>query len=207
MKQYLSIPKDISRNLSIYAFDKLDGSNIRAEWSRKHKAFTKFGSRTVLLGEDHPTLGKAIQLVKTKYEIALTEIFLPEGFEEVTCFFEFHGPRSFAGFHNPEDDLTVTLIDVNVYKKGFLFPQEFIKLFKSVDTPALLHVGNVTHEFEQEVRTGVLQGMTFEGVVCKASVSVKKGYPPTMFKIKNKAWIDKVIEFCKGDEKLAATLL
>jgi hypothetical protein len=35
MKAYRSIDKRIIPNIFIYAFDKLDGSNIRVEWSRK----------------------------------------------------------------------------------------------------------------------------------------------------------------------------
>ena len=52
MKQYPSISHDI-RSVQAYAFDKLDGSNIRAEWHPK-KGFWKFGSRTRLLGTDQP---------------------------------------------------------------------------------------------------------------------------------------------------------
>ena len=43
MKQYPTIPKTI-QSIDIIAFDKLDGSNIRAEWNPK-KGFYKFGSR------------------------------------------------------------------------------------------------------------------------------------------------------------------
>jgi hypothetical protein len=43
MKTYPSISRDIVGQ-PIYAFDKLDGSNIRAEWSKKN-GFHKFGSR------------------------------------------------------------------------------------------------------------------------------------------------------------------
>ena len=33
MKTYPSITKDIRDDIHIYAFDKLDGNNIRAEWT------------------------------------------------------------------------------------------------------------------------------------------------------------------------------
>jgi hypothetical protein len=207
MKSYPSIPKEILYGTPVYVFDKLDGSNIRAEWSRKHKGFVKFGSKTVLIGEDHPILGKSISTVKNKYEKDLTDIFLKEQFQEVVCFFEYYGPSSFAGFHNTEEEQTVTLIDVNVHKKGMLYPNEFVKLFKHVEIPNLLHVGPVGPEIEELIRSGNMHGMTFEGVICKTISPIKKGYPPTMFKIKNRAWIQKVKEFCNGNAELEAQLL
>jgi hypothetical protein len=47
--------------------------------------------------------------------------------------------------------------------------------------------------------------MTFEGVVCKGS-STTKAAMPTMFKIKSKAWLEKLKEYCKGNDKLFAML-
>ena len=53
MKSYRSIPfaNKIPENETFYVFDKLDGSNIRAEWNPK-KGFYKFGSRSQLLTPD-----------------------------------------------------------------------------------------------------------------------------------------------------------
>ena len=50
----------------IYAFDKLDGSNIRAEWNPK-RGFYKFGSRNSMIDEKSPHLGEAVVLFKKKY--------------------------------------------------------------------------------------------------------------------------------------------
>ena len=74
MKQYPSIDATVRRGILVYAFDKLDGSNIRAEWDRK-KGFTKFGSRNVLIDETESALGASIPLIKQKYEKDLTDIF------------------------------------------------------------------------------------------------------------------------------------
>ena len=54
MKQYPSISGKLV-NTKIYAFDKLDGSNIRGTWSKK-RGFYKFGTRTQMLDEnyEHP---------------------------------------------------------------------------------------------------------------------------------------------------------
>lgn len=48
MKQYPSINGQISYEFPVYVWDKLDGSNIRAEWSKKN-GFYKFGTRERLL--------------------------------------------------------------------------------------------------------------------------------------------------------------
>jgi hypothetical protein len=70
MKEYPSIPAaadllarpDDYLGRAFVAFDKLDGSNIRAEWDRK-KGWHRFGSRRRLLDASNPLLGQAIQLI------------------------------------------------------------------------------------------------------------------------------------------------
>ena len=70
----------------------------------------------------------------------------------------------------------------------------------------LLYHGNANQIFEDDVRNGKLQGITFEGIVCKGA-PLKKGYPPLMFKIKTDAWTQKLKEYCKDDEQLFQKLL
>lgn len=199
MKSYPSIETEI-RDGEYYVFDKLDGSNIRAEWSRKHKGFTKFGSRNVLLDETNQILGPAIPLIKAKYEKVLTEIFISERFEKATCFFEFFGPNSFAGNHEPQDEKNVVLFDIDVFKQGILDPKEFLDLFKDtgVDHAKLLYHGNLTKDFIESVRNGTLEGMTFEGVICKARRQ-KKFNAPDMIKIKSTSWLEKLKDKYKDD--------
>jgi hypothetical protein len=178
-------------HLPVIAFDKLDGSNIRCEWNRK-KGLHKFGSRKVLLGADHTVLGKAESYALAKYGDALGRIFTAQRWPETTCFFEFHGPRSFAGLHEPDDAHTVTLIDVSVLKQGMLRAREFVKLFGDVvEIPRVLHDGNPTQDFIDAVKNSTLSGMTYEGVVCKGA-PLKNGYPPHMWKLKSLAWIQAV---------------
>lgn len=43
MKAYPSILSQIRTDVPIIAFDKLDGSNIRAEWSKNKKDFLHLG--------------------------------------------------------------------------------------------------------------------------------------------------------------------
>lgn len=196
MKTYPSIPKDISTDYNIYAFDKLDGSNIRAEWSKK-RGFYKFGTKTQMLGEDHPVFGEAVPLIRSSYEKDLTEVFKEKKYENVVCFFEFYGPNSFAGYHEKEDH-KVTLLDVSPLRKGIIGPTEFIDDYGHLDIPKVLYYGKANSFFVDAVRSGTLEGMSFEGVICKALV----GKNTTMFKVKNKAWLDKLKGLCKDDEKL-----
>lgn len=112
MKKYLSITHEISRDVDIHAFDKIDGSNIRAEWSRNRGAFYKFGSRKRLIDENDEQLGETVGLIRSKYEGDLDDIFRREGYRKVVCFFEFYGPSSFAGLHRDEGH-DIILLDVS----------------------------------------------------------------------------------------------
>ena len=67
MKPYPSISTKIRPDVPVYVFDKLDGSQIRAEWTPK-SGFGNFGSRKRALESSHPWLGEAIALVRDKYE-------------------------------------------------------------------------------------------------------------------------------------------
>jgi hypothetical protein len=200
MKSYPSITKDIRQDIYIYAFDKLDGSNIRAEWNSK-RGFYKFGTRHQLMDEKSMPFARAIPLIKEKYEDDLAAVFKEQGWKDALCFFEFWGPSSFAGFHNFEEKMDVTLLDVNPYKEGILVPTEFIKYFGHLDTAKVLYEGHVSVELFDKVKQSTLQGMTYEGVVCKGA-NDKKTKMPIMFKIKSHTWLDKLKEYCKGDESL-----
>lgn len=191
MKQYPSIGTIPDPNLEYTVFDKLDGSNIRAEWNPK-KGFYKFGSRKVLLSETDPKFGKAIALIKSQEEQ------IAHGLNSLTklgavCYFEFVGTKSFAGFHEDEDDHRSVLIDVDLERQGQMDPEDFLKAFLHVEwLPRVLHRGKVTQDFLEAVRAGTLPRMTFEGVVGK-SRKPGKWAPPHMFKTKNRAWIQAVI--------------
>lgn len=204
MKEYPTISREIHYGRSIYVFDKLDGSNVRAEWTPKKK-FHKFGSKNRLIGTDQAFLPEAEELIKSNFEKQLSDIFRKERYVKAIGFFEFWGPNSFAGQHIDEDH-EVSLIDINPHKKGILLPRNFYRLFGKLNIAQLLYHGNANNIFEEEVKSGKLQGMTFEGVVCKGA-PLKNGYPPLMFKIKSDAWIKKLKEFCQGDEKLFNELL
>ena len=153
------------------------------------------------MDENSVPFGKAISLIKEKFENDLTVIFKERSWKDALCFFEYHGPSSFAGNHNFEEAMTVTLIDVNPYKEGIMLPEEFIKYFGHLDIAKVLYEGYLSAELIDNVKQSTLNGMTFEGVVCKGA-NDKKTKMPIMFKIKSHAWLEKLKDYCKGDETL-----
>lgn len=198
MKSYPSIQKRFARKENYYFFDKLDGSNIRAEWSKK-QGFYKFGSRTQLINQDHPQLGEAVLLIKN-LEKYFNNYAKENKVDRFVAFFEFFGENSFAGSHDNEEH-KVVLIDVSEYKKGFMSPDIFIKTFEqsNIEIPKLLYIGKPTEPFFESVKNGSLCGMTFEGVIGKRKTGKTTH---DYFKIKNNAWLDKLKEKCGNNTAL-----
>ena len=202
MLSYPSINKTIIHT-PIYAFDKLDGSNIRVEWTRK-SGFHKYGTRTRLLSSDEEPLGEAINLFEKDFRLELQPIMRKIKAERITLFLEFYGENSFAGFHENEQHY-LSLFDVSIFKKGFMLPKEFLSIFEGVvPTSKLLYQGNPNSDFVKQVKDGRLQDMTFEGVVCKSQILTKN--KQVRFKVKNQAWLDKLKTKCGDDRKLYAQL-
>lgn len=196
MKTYPTIPKQV-HNVSVYAFDKLDGSNIRAEWSRK-RGFYKYGTRKRLLAPDESPLGGAIELINDEYGVELSDRLKEERAESAVCYFEFFGENSFAGFHEEHDNFKVVLFDISIHKRGFLPPREFMDFAWGLETPKLVYQGNANQPFVRAIREGTYHEVTFEGVVCKY-VDRKQ---VKMFKVKSQAWLDRLKFKCGEDSKL-----
>lgn len=205
VKTYPSISYAAESHLPIVAFDKLDGSNIRAEWTSK-KGWHKFGTRNRLVDATDPIFGRAPSLIQTKYGDTLAQRLKDAGFDKAMCFFELWGPSSFAGMHKLEEELTVTLFDVAPFAQGILEPARFLKLAEGLDHAKVLYEGPVTPEFIESVRARTLPGMTFEGVVCKAK-NDKKTKMPIMFKQKSRAWLDKLDVYCGDNKELRNALI
>jgi hypothetical protein len=210
MKEYPTIEKVILDGNNFFVFDKLDGSNVRCEFSlnkKKKRGFSKFGSRTKLFDENTNDLGKySIPLIKNLEE-AIIEILVDNKklfpTESGTCFFEFFGPSSFGGNHDWNEPHKVVLIDVWADKKGMLDPKDFISLFDNnamVSIPKVLHYGSITQDLINLVKTSNLEGMSFEGVIGKAKKPQSQHYPP-MLKIKSQAWLDKLRSECLTEEE------
>jgi hypothetical protein len=202
MKPYPSISTKIRVDVSVYAFDKLDGSQIRAEWSRK-AGFCGFGTRKRTLEASHPWLGQAIELTRDKYEAAVQRVFASRKIDQAVLYLEFLGAGSFAGRHlaEPHD---VVLLDVASFGRGLLPPDEFLALFGHLHTAKPLFQGRVDREFVASVRAGTLPGISGEGVVCKSPEFERRC--PVMFKIKTHAWLDRLRDLCAGNDELFAEL-
>jgi hypothetical protein len=187
---------ELHSTLDVIAFDKLDGSCIRAEIAPK-KGFYKFGSRKVLLDANSKPLGGAIELIQDTYTQGITEIIKDERWDNIICFFEFYGPRSFAGNHHEDDEHQVTLFDVSPFKQGLIPPRQFIKLFNHLGIPKVLYQGQADEDFIKSVEDSTLEGMTLEGVVCKApNPNGKKTSQPNYVQNQNATLVKDVKRIC-----------
>ena len=221
MKKYNSIPHWNNGVLGtyIYAFDKLDGSNLRFEWTRKlsKKAnvsgFGKFGTRNQLIYKDNKNWGKAIDIFYEKYAEKLDEIFRTDkdfqNAKKITVFCEYHGPNSFAGQHSPKDKqdglMDLTLFDVDVFQKGIMAPRDFIKKFSELGIPKIIYQGMYNQSLIDDVKNNIYS--LVEGVVVKGvMLTKKKGVENTwMIKIKTDEWLKKLKEI-HGTGKLLEEL-
>lgn len=195
MKEYPSISSPIRYDLPVIGFSKLDGQQFRAEWNSK-RGFYKFGSRRQLVDAGSKPWNEAVELVKEKYEQELSDLFKQERWKSALCFFEFYGPNSFAGQHKDERH-DVVLFDVLPEDYfGLLRPDKFLKLFRFLELPKVLFQGRMTEELVEQIRRSQIEGMSFEGVVCKAL------HEDTMFKIKSRAWLEKLKEHCGDNHHL-----
>jgi len=193
-----------------YIFDKLDGSLIRAEYSKKI-GWYKFGSKTQLLDKSNPILGPAINLFMNKYSESLTKLARDNKWQNLIAFCETFGPDSFAGTH-PNGLNNIVLFDLDADKKGIIGPKRFLKLTEQkIETPQFFGTWNWTRKFVEDIRIlrgggliiqspdltyeirnpfGLLENcqITFEGVVGKSG----DGHSLKMAKAKTQQWIDKV---------------
>jgi hypothetical protein len=200
MKQYPSIPSAGKEVFDAYIFDKLDGSNLRFEWDRK-LGWHKFGTRHQLLLETHPTFGIAIKMFLDTLASPLEQIARQKAWTNYTVFCEFWGQNSFAGFHEASDPKKLSLIDVQVYKRGLIEPQEFLELFVSLETPRFLGIHRFDADFAQIVKLNQLEGISFEGIIGKQG----SGHQRLMQKAKTQAWLDRVLT--KFDAMQAVAIL
>ncbi len=204
----------------VYAFDKLDGSNIRAEWSRKlskksshTNGFEKYGTRKQLTSSTDPTWGQAINMFNEKYSEGLDKIFTDDkelrNAKTITVFAEYFGPNSFAGWHDPKDKednkMEIVLFDVDVFQKGIIKPKDFIKKFEFLGIPKIIYEGMYNQSLIDDVRNGVYD--LVEGVVVKGITKTKRKDIENvwMTKIKTITWLQKV-KGIHGDAKLLEEL-
>lgn len=204
MKQYPSIPKQINTSQPVFVFDKLDGSNIRAEWSQK-QGFYKFGSRKQLIDSQTKYLGEAIEVIKNDFQ-PVHSWLLDNKHKQAVIYFEFFGDNSFAGQHIDEPHVCA-LLDIEIANKGFISPQTLVKDFVGkVRMPRVVAEDIILDNSTIErYSAGNDPNITFEGVVCKAKTDPKM-FHNLMFKIKTDKWINKVKSLYK-DSKILLDLL
>lgn len=199
MKTYPTIQYAQESTRDVVVYDKLDGSNIRAEWS-KNKGFYKFGSRHKLIDTSSGLLNLAPDLIIEKYNEVLSKDFTDAKYERAIAFFEFFGTESFAGTHHEGDDFDVILFDVQPYKQRMMNGFDFFNRYSErCEIPSVLSIGKFTRDMYEEVRNGTLSGMTFEGVVCKGDYT--RHNDVYMFKQKSDAWIEKLRGQCGDDDE------
>lgn len=175
------------------AFDKLDGSNLRFEYSQK-RGFYKFGTRNVMIDASNPDFGFAIDIFLNKYNESLCKLFKEKDYRNIqsfVCFAELLGKNSAFGQHDLNDNFDIVLFDVNEYKKGFVPPRRFIKDFGDLGIPKVVYEGNLNKEFVQRVKTNEF-GLS-EGVICKSAIKTKKLNDQLYYcKIKTNDWFDRL---------------
>lgn len=184
--------------LPVYAFDKLDGSNLRFEWSPK-RGFYKFGTRNNMIDRSQEQFGFAIDLFLNKYGDGLEKVFKTERIyrnaQNFVCFAELVGTKSEFGWHDYGNDVfDITLIDVNQFKVGLIPPKQFIDDFAHLGIPEVLYHGNLNKEFVKTVKANAIEGYNMaEGVICKGVTPTKKGGDSLYYcKIKTDDWMDRL---------------
>lgn len=168
----------------VVAFYKYDGSNLRWEWSPK-KGWFKFGTRTHLFDHTNELYKQAIPIFMDTLakDIEVNIKQLNPKIERITAFTEFLGENSFAGSHVQDEDKELKLLDIFLFKKGFVKPKQFIEIFGNMPySPKIVYEGALTLDFIQDVRDGRFP--VEEGVICKGD--------DFMIKIKTTAYLTKL---------------
>lgn len=205
MKSYHTIQRYNEEHLgkTVFSFEKLDGSNFRAEWSRKLSkksnftmGFSKFGTRNQMIHQNSPFV-EAVGIFENKYAEDLDKVFREDktfrGIDRITVYGEFLGSLSFAGRHNWEESHDVIMFDLFLFKKGYLPPADFVKVFSSFDIPILEYTGPLTLEYIERVENGDGEGRVYKGT---------ENGKVFMGKIKTKQWLHKVRELYGEKEML-----
>lgn len=207
MKSYPSIPdnKDFLEKEG-YVYIKYDGSNIRAEWSKK-RGWHKFGTRKNVFDSSNPIYGSIIPLFKEKYSSELEKVFKfvdPfKSMEKCVCFFEWFGENSFAGHHDQDDEKNLILFDINIHKKGFLSPEKFEETFEHLDIAECLGKFTISELFVDHIRESridlnskyPIRNKIPEGVIAKNG----EGHKRWACKIKTYDYLEKLKEHYNDD--------
>ena len=192
----------------VWAFTKLDGQNFGVKYNPRSKTFGPYCSRKRLVDESDDQFGECCKFFNNScYREELARIVKENsgkkgifcGADEIHFYFEWYGEHSFAGVHDPNDEMHLALIDVFIKKKGYIEPRDFYELFslnEKIETPDLIYCGFLNNDFIKSIQCN-FDGPTpiypnvKEGVVCRRS-SILKGQRMPKVKIKTKWWIEEL---------------
>lgn len=223
MKHYDSIPRiDDDGTLKsdmVWGFNKLDGQNFCASYKPHKNIWGPFGSRNHTVDENDLQFGKTVKFFNEhKYAEILTscvrehakkgDVF--HGIEEITFFFEWYGPNSFAGKNEIDisnENMRLALIDVFLKKKGYIEPKDYYNIFNNcgIELPELIYKGQLTSEIIDKIKANdwTKEGCCFptvkEGVVFKRSTLMKGQRRPSV-KVKTKWWLEKLHSLYSEEE-------
>lgn len=194
MKQYDVIPYYGDHwGLPVLAFDKLDGSNLRFEYSRK-RGFYKFGTRNCMIDASHEQFGAAVPAFLEKYADGLDAVFRSRDYRDaqsVVCFAEWCGPGSAFGQHVAGGPMDIVLFDVSVHKRGLVHPRTFVRDFGHLGVPRVVYEGPLGRELVARVKANEF-GLS-EGVICKGQVRAKRDREQLYYcKIKTDEWFTRL---------------
>ena len=129
------------------------------------------GTRRQLFDANTPLYNQAIELFHDQMAAIVVEQvneLYGRKIDRITAFTEFFGPSSFAGWHDHVEQKELKLIDVSVFKQGFIQPKQFVDMFSGHSWCAeVVYTGNMSTQFISDVRSGVYP--VYEGVICKGS--------------------------------------
>lgn len=166
-------------------FGKLDGRNVRVEWSKKHR-FHKFGTRTARFDETDVEYGQVVPLFFDGFAEPLDNILRKERLDRAVVFLEYFGYQSLGGVLVPGDEMMLSLIAACFDGKQLLDARTYLKLFDGkVETAPYLGRYRWTRGFVAEVFQGNVDEMPLEGVI-------GYGTEGQLAKAKTKAWLDAV---------------
>ena len=134
---------------------KYDGSNLRFEYSPK-KGWHKFGTRKTMIDVSHPVYGSGIEMFLERFGDDMIKVFKKDKYmrsaQNITVFAEWFGAKSLGGAHRPKDPKNIVPFDVNVHKRGFLNPKEFIDSFGHLQVAELIWQGEFNDSFVDDVK-------------------------------------------------------
>ena len=220
MKHYDSIPRiqDYTslNGQMVCGYNKLDGQNFCVSYRPKRKIWGACGSRTRTVDENDEQFGNTVKWFNdSNYKPILEDIVennrgknqLFNNVDEVTFFFEWYGENSFAGRHKEGDEMHLALTDVFMYKRGYIEPKDFDKLFrdKGIELPDLIYRGILNSAIINSISENdwTEEKCEFpnvkEGVVFKRTTLLPGQRRPSV-KVKTKWWLKKLHSMYSEEE-------